>query len=298
MERTNNVFICITVFNRIDYTLKCLESIFLQNYPNVEIILCDDGSTDNTSEIVKTKYPAVTIVKGTGDLWWTGGTNMCVEEALKKAEGHDFIFTLNNDTELDQDVILNLVNFSISKDYSIVGSVNLFYENRSLIEPSAFKAKGTFPFSLYHDFVNRWADKIEDVNCDFIEVDSLSGKGVLIPVFVFKTTGLYNFEMLPHYHADTEFIRRAKNLLNIKAYIYYKTKIFSHQKLSGIGQINTEPRFVEFIKSFFTIKSANHAITLWNRAKLIYQPNFRTYFVFNIFMIIFGHIKRQILRAS
>jgi GT2 family glycosyltransferase len=294
----NKVFICITVFNRIEYTLKCLESIFLQNYPNIEVVLCDDGSTDNTSEIVKTRFPAVTILKGTGDLWWTGGTNMCVEESLKSAESHDFIFTVNNDTELDKDVILNLVNFSIVKDYPIVGCVNLFYENRSLIEPSAFKAKGSFPFSLYHDFVDRWADRIDKINCDFKEVDSLSGKGVLIPAFVFNKIGLYNFEMLPHYHADTEFIRRVKQLLDIKVYINYKTKVFSHQKLSGLGQINTEPKIGEFIKSFFTIKSANHAVTLWNRSKLIYQPNFRTYFIFNIFMIILGHLKRQIFKTS
>jgi GT2 family glycosyltransferase len=288
----SEVYICIPVFNRLSYTIKCIESIKKQVYQNYQIIICDDASTDGTYDYIHLNYPEIVLLKGNGNLWWTGGTNKCVEYALSISNENDFVFTLNNDTELDDQALDILVNFSIKNKRCIVSCVNLFFNNSHKIEPSAFAKKNSFPFSLYHDFINRWGDELSQKKIDYEEADSLSGKGVLIPVEVFQKVGFYNFEKLPHYHADTEFIRRAKEIGQVKVFINYKAKVLSHQELSGIGQVNTEPNIREFINSFFTIKSANHLKTLWNRAQIIYKPFWRTYFSFNVLMIIMGFIKR------
>ena len=39
------------VYNVEDYIEECLESLVKQTYKNLEIILIDDGSTDNSGEI-------------------------------------------------------------------------------------------------------------------------------------------------------------------------------------------------------------------------------------------------------
>ncbi|MDP2672177.1 MAG: glycosyltransferase family A protein, partial [Candidatus Daviesbacteria bacterium] len=44
----NKVSIIIPAFNRKKSLLRCLKSIIWQSYRNVEIIVVDDGSTDNT----------------------------------------------------------------------------------------------------------------------------------------------------------------------------------------------------------------------------------------------------------
>jgi GT2 family glycosyltransferase len=36
------------------------------------VIVVDDGSSDRTAEEVAENYPKVTILKGDGNLWWTG----------------------------------------------------------------------------------------------------------------------------------------------------------------------------------------------------------------------------------
>ena len=47
------VSIIIPVYNTEEYLAECLESLILQTYRNIEIILINDGSTDNSLSICK-----------------------------------------------------------------------------------------------------------------------------------------------------------------------------------------------------------------------------------------------------
>jgi glycosyltransferase involved in cell wall biosynthesis len=46
------VSICIPTYNRSDYLQYAVNSVLGQTYQNFELIICDDGSTDNTPEVV------------------------------------------------------------------------------------------------------------------------------------------------------------------------------------------------------------------------------------------------------
>ena len=45
--------IIIPTYNRSNFIVKTIESILLQKYSNFEIIVIDDGSTDDTSDVIK-----------------------------------------------------------------------------------------------------------------------------------------------------------------------------------------------------------------------------------------------------
>ena len=284
------IFVCIPIFNRLPYTIKCIDSILLQSdCPPYKIIICDDGSTDGTSDYLKKHYPQVVVLQGDGNLWWTGGINMCVRYALSLADKDDYIFTLNNDTELFDDTLQQLVEFSKVKPNSIIAGVNLFFNDTNKIEVTAFREKGTFLFPKNINLLYPWGTDIHSFKHTYEEVHALSGKGVLIPVEVFHSMGLYNSDKLPHYHADTEFTRRAERG-GYKNYIFYKARIKTHQELTGATQANLN--FKNFLNSFFTIRSTNHLQSMYNFSHLMYGKTAIPYFLYTGLAICWDFIRR------
>lgn len=76
------VSICIPAYNAEEYIYKCIDSVLKQKYDNLEIILIDDASTDNTAKIVK-QFSDIRIkyFKNENNLGWRGNVRKCYELA-------------------------------------------------------------------------------------------------------------------------------------------------------------------------------------------------------------------------
>ena len=85
------VSIIILNFNGADLTVPCLESLRNLKYSNYELIVVDNGSTDNSIDILK-EIPWVRLVRITQNCGSSGGYNM----GLEHARG-EFILMMNND---------------------------------------------------------------------------------------------------------------------------------------------------------------------------------------------------------
>ena len=57
------ITIGVSAYNRVNYLPFCLDSLLSQSYPNCEIIVVDDGSTDGTAELMQKSYPQVKYIK-------------------------------------------------------------------------------------------------------------------------------------------------------------------------------------------------------------------------------------------
>src|SRR5690606_15371685 len=91
-------------FNKIELTLALLNSLESITYPNIEIIVVDNGSELNPKAVIEGKYPNVKIIVSTINLGFAGANNL----GIKMAQGKYLLF-INNDTEVDTDFLQPLV---------------------------------------------------------------------------------------------------------------------------------------------------------------------------------------------
>jgi len=94
------VSIIVTAYNAADYISRTIESILIQSYRNFEIIVVDDGSTDNTAEIVRgfKNEPIKYFFKE------NGGVASARNFGLQKSGGA-FIIMLDSDDMMTPDYI-------------------------------------------------------------------------------------------------------------------------------------------------------------------------------------------------
>jgi GT2 family glycosyltransferase len=102
--------ILMTCFNRSESTVRCLTQISNQlgiENASISIYLVDDGSTDGTTEKVRSNFPSVNVIQGTGDLYWNGGMRLAWQYALKQS--HDHFLWINDDSYIFEDAIQRLL---------------------------------------------------------------------------------------------------------------------------------------------------------------------------------------------
>ena len=100
------ISVIVPIYNVEKYIKRCLDSILMQKYQNLELILINDGSTDNVEEIIKTyieKYPNIIkyIKKENTGLSDTRNTGMEI------ATG-DYIMFVDSDDYISQNLLNNL----------------------------------------------------------------------------------------------------------------------------------------------------------------------------------------------
>jgi len=281
------IWIAIPVFNRINYTLKCLESLYNQSYRQFEIVVCDHGSTDNTSRIISEKYPDVIVLNESSDLWWTGATNCCVRYILEHASSDkDLILTLNNDLEVGDDYLSTLLDVSLRNPQSIVTSSGYDINSGKMIESGSILS-----------WVTSKTRKLKPVNnsqvneCNIAEVTHAPGRGTLVPIEVFREIGLYDERHLPHYGADYDFTLRARKN-GYKVYISYCSKVFSHVEATGMTAIRSKFGWSSFRKYLLNIKSPANIYARWwlayNNCPRLLLP---TFISFDLLFVIGSYFK-------
>jgi GT2 family glycosyltransferase len=101
------VVVIVLTWNSENDITECLVSLRLLRYPNYEIIVVDNASTDRTPNIVKHSFPDVTLIINKKNLGFGGGFNVGIKEAIKKKA--DYIVCLNSDVVVDEHFLLELV---------------------------------------------------------------------------------------------------------------------------------------------------------------------------------------------
>lgn len=114
------VYLIIPIFNTSPYLSKCLKSVFSQTYSNIKAICINDGSTDDSLEILnafrKDNSNMIVINKK------NGGLSSARNEGLEyiKDFNNAFILYLDSDDWIKEDYVERLVNYCNKTNSDVV----------------------------------------------------------------------------------------------------------------------------------------------------------------------------------
>ena len=111
------VSIVIVNFNGRELLEPCLGSVYAQAYHPIEVIVVDNGSTDDSVAYIRRAFPEVRIVENSENLGFAGGNNRGVE----RAHG-EYVALLNNDTVVEREWLVALMDRMQAGKSSIVAS--------------------------------------------------------------------------------------------------------------------------------------------------------------------------------
>ncbi len=109
-------------YNGARYLTDLLTSLEKQSYPNFEILMVDNGSTDDSVPLVQQNFPGVRLIQARRNTGFAGGNNL----GIRKSKG-PYVALINNDTVVDENWLSHLVeDASTSPGIGAVGSKILF----------------------------------------------------------------------------------------------------------------------------------------------------------------------------
>ena len=192
------VAVLMTCYNRRETTLRFLSHFFAAcgecHEVSFEVWLVDDGSSDGTAEVVKSRFPQVHIIPGDGNLFWARGMHKAWREAVHHHQ-YDFYLWLNDDVVLKSDAISGML-----ADYRAVGGVLVGACSEDETEQKC--SYGT---------TNSKDQKIIPNGSPQRADGWLNGNCVLVPSEVYSKVGMISDEY-SHARADYDYAERLKRL--------------------------------------------------------------------------------------
>ena len=134
------VSVIMGVYNEVETVLECIECLLNQSFSDLEIIICDDGSTDGTTEIINNiakQNNNITFLQNEQNMGLAYSLNRCIDIA----QG-EYLARMDADDTCHRDRIRKQVEFLDNHlEYDLVGSQYIMYENRNKI----YSHKKTIP---------------------------------------------------------------------------------------------------------------------------------------------------------
>ncbi len=199
-----SVSFIVPVHNNKEDTREFLESVRRLSYPNCWVIIIDDGSTDGTEEMLKQEYPEVLVLKGDGNLWWTGATNIGIEKAIELEMQYVVVGGVN-DTVVEPEFISALVDAAEKNPKTIPAPKVYYYSEPDKIWQAGCETnwlKGGCIHIGYGEIDHGQHSKPCEVDCATL--------GMLVNTAFFKDFGMMDAKNFPQYWGDADLMCRAR----------------------------------------------------------------------------------------
>jgi len=260
------VSIGIVTWNSAAHLPGCLGALALQEYPNFELIVVDNASTDHSLDLVMQYYPKANVIRNMDNTGFCYAHN----QAIRASKGAYYL-PLNPDVEMEKGYILNLVqSLETLKEYgSAAGKLLLKPRNEY---PRRIDSTGLFLDRRRREYVRGHGELDEgqyDDSCEVFGADAaapLYRREMLEDV---KMEGQYFDESFFAYKEDTDLAWRAR-LLGWRCYyqplaVAYHQRTFKPNQKPNQRKVILPSTRVEAVKNRYLLLIKNETSLGWRR---------------------------------
>lgn len=206
-EELPKVCIVILNWNNKSDTVECLHSVKGIDYKNYEVVVVDNGSTDDSAQAIRQLFPEVTVVETGRNLGYAGGNNVGLRHALET--GAKWVLVLDNDAVVDPMILTRFIHAGeLVPDAGVLGAKIYFYSDRNRIWHAG--ATGIDELGEFTPLGNGCLDTGRDFNV-LTQVDYVSGCAFFVRTEWLRKIGLFE-EKFFLTHEDLDWCFRAKRL--------------------------------------------------------------------------------------
>lgn len=191
------IFVIILNWNGKNDTLKCLFSLSHVKTPH-EIIVVDNGSTDDSIEAIHRSFPNVLLIETGENLGYAGGNNVGIQIALDR--GADYLFILNNDTTVEPTIL----EAFLKRDLPLQGGTTRLMKDPDLLDHLGGNwnaEKGEFEMIGMCAPASEWKNPMA--------LDYVCGVALFVQAEVFLKVGLFEPRFFLFWE-ESDFCLRAK----------------------------------------------------------------------------------------
>lgn len=192
--------IIVPTWNGVRWISDCLQTIQRQCRPDDEVIVVDNGSVDDTPNLVEHDFPQVRLVRLDRNLGFAGGVN----RGLQIATG-DLLILVNQDVKLLKGCLDALRNRLRHVGSAIIGCKLLFPDGHTIQH-----AGGVIRFPRAAP-KHRGYRQPDDARWDVVtDVDYVTGAVIAFDRAILSTVGLLDEEFYPGYFEEVDYCFRAR----------------------------------------------------------------------------------------
>ena len=220
MNKKSQVSIIVLNYNAGELLLNCIDSLKKSTYQNIEILVVDNISSDDSHTKCKKQFPDIKLIQNRKNLGYCGGNNV----GIKEAKG-EFIVILNPDTIVEENWLDEMFN-AFNEFGDGLYQPKIISLNESDIIQSTGNMIHAFGFGFARDKGKKIIEKKEEIE----KIGYASGTCLFTTKKVLEKVGLLD-EFLFLYHDDLDLGWRAAQI-GINSYYVPKSKIFHAESYS------------------------------------------------------------------
>ncbi len=194
------VSIVIVNWNGRRFLEICLPSVLAQTYPNFDVTVVDNGSSDGSLDLIRAGFPTVRVIANQRNLGFSAGNNA----GIRGSDGA-YVATLNNDVRADPDWLAEAVD-ALNSDVAVgmVACKMLFYDRPNLINSTGISIDCA---AIAWDRLGGHADDAHD--CRRVEIFGPSAGAALYRRDMLEDVGLFDEDFFM-YLEDVDLAWRAR----------------------------------------------------------------------------------------